>query len=157
MKLLLKQRKVQKKQNKSKYRISRHVRRENNIHSPRNNGSKDSSNTREENTKWTSPNYNGWKFRLDEITQNGWTDKDTEIQKKIVCCIDSEALYQMSRAEYKTEPDKIRKDLIRLLNFLPKRNTYHNRGHYFWKINTETETPEDFWRRLIESEKKMRV
>ena len=60
----------------------------------------------------------------------------------------------MSRAEYKTEPDKIRKDLIRLLNFLPKRNTYHNRGHYFWKIKTETETPEDFWRRLIESEKK---
>ena len=39
----------------------------------------------------------------------------------------------MTRAEYKTEPDKIAvKDLIRLFNeyFLPERNTYHNRGEF---------------------------
>ena len=62
----------------------------------------------------------------------------------------------MTRAEYKTEPDKIAvKDLIRLFNeyFLPKRNTYHNRGELFWTRQTESETPEDFWRRLIEIEK----
>ena len=35
----------------------------------------------------------------------------------------------------------------------PKRNTYHNRGEFFWTKQTETETPEDFWRRLIEIEK----
>ena len=62
----------------------------------------------------------------------------------------------MTRAEYKTEPDKRAvKDLIRLFNeyFLPKRNTYHNRGEFFWTRQTESETPEDLWRRLIEIEK----
>ena len=64
-----------------------------------------------------------------------------------------EALYQMTRAEYKTEPDKIAiKELIQLFNeyFLPKRNTYHNRGEFFWTKQAESETPEDFWWRLIE-------
>ena len=62
----------------------------------------------------------------------------------------------MTRAEYKTDPDKIAiKDLIPLFNeyFLPNRNTYHNRGEFFWTKQTEIETPEDFWRRLIEIEK----
>ena len=59
----------------------------------------------------------------------------------------------MTRAEYKTKPDKIAvKDLIRLFNeyVLPKRNTYHNRRECFWTTQTEPKTPEDFWRRLIE-------
>ena len=63
----------------------------------------------------------------------------------------------MTRAEYKTEPDRIAvKDLIRLFNeyFLPKRNTYHNRGEFFWTKQTESETPENFGRRRIEIEKK---
>ena len=62
----------------------------------------------------------------------------------------------MTRAEYKTELDKIAiKDLIRLINeyFLPKRNMYHNRVDFFWTKETKTETPEDFWRRLIGNEK----
>ena len=59
----------------------------------------------------------------------------------------------MTRAEYKTEPDKIAiKELIRLLNeyFLRKRNTYHNGREIFWTKQTESETPKNFWRRLIE-------
>ena len=36
---------------------------------------------------------------------------------------------------------------------MPKRNTYHNRGDCFWAKQTEDETPEEFWRRLIEIEK----
>ena len=62
----------------------------------------------------------------------------------------------MKRAEYKTEPDKISiKELIPLFNeyFLPKRNTYHNHGEFFWTKQTESETPEDFWRRMKEIEK----
>ena len=67
-----------------------------------------------------------------------------------------EALYQITRAEYKTEPDSIKiLDLIRLFTefYMPKRNTYHNRGDFFWAKQTEEETPEEFWRRLIEIEK----
>ena len=90
------------------------------------------------------------------MTQNGWTGKETEIQEDFIWGIGPEALYQMTRAEYKTEPDSIAvKDLIRLFNenFLPKRSSYHNRGEIFWTKQTETETPEDFWWRLIEIEK----
>ena len=68
-----------------------------------------------------------------------------------------EALYQIARTEYKTEPDSTKiKILIRLSTeyYLPKRNTYHNRGDFIWAKQTEEETPEEFWRRLIEIEKK---
>ena len=62
----------------------------------------------------------------------------------------------MTRAEYKTEPEKMKIiDLIRIFDeyFLPRRNTYHNRGEFFWTTQSKTETLEDFWRRLIEIEK----
>ena len=50
-----------------------------------------------------------------EMTQTGWSGKETEIQEDFIWGIGPEALYQMTRAEYKTEPDKIAvKDLIRL-------------------------------------------
>ena len=67
-----------------------------------------------------------------------------------------EALYQITRAEYKTELDSIKvKDLIQLFTnfYLPKRNTYQNRGDFFWAKQTKDETPEEFWRRLIVIEK----
>ena len=91
-----------------------------------------------------------------EMTQTGWSGKETDIQEDFIWGIGPEALYQMPSAEYKTEPDTIAvKDLIRLFNefFLPKRNTYHNRGEFFWTKQTESATPEDFWRRLIEIKK----
>ena len=62
----------------------------------------------------------------------------------------------MTRTKYKTELDKIAiKEFFRLFNeyFLPKRNTYHSREESFWTKQTKAETPEDFWRRLIEIEK----
>ena len=91
-----------------------------------------------------------------EMTRTGWAGKEAEIQEDFIWRIGSEALYQMTRAEYKTEPDTIAvRYLIRLFNeyFLPKRNNYHNRGEFFCTKQTESETPEDFWRRLIELEK----
>ena len=63
------------------------------------------------------------------MTQNGWTGKETEIQEDFKWSIGSEALYQMTRAEYKTEPYNIAvKDLIRLFNeyFQPKQNSATN-------------------------------
>ena len=80
-----------------------------------------------------------------EMTRTGWAGKETEIQEDFIWGIGPEALYQMTRAEDKTEPDKMAvKDLIRLFNeyFLPKRNTYHNRGEFFWSKQTESEIPE---------------
>ena len=74
-----------------------------------------------------------------EITQTGWSGKEAEIQEDFIWGIGPEALYQTTRAENKRHE--------------PKRNTYHNRGEFLWTRQTESETPEDFWRRLIEIEK----
>ena len=91
----------------------------------------------------------------DEMTQTGWPEKQTEV-KDFIWGTGREALYQMTRAEYKTELYKLAiKNLIRRIKeyFLPKRNMYRNRFEFFWTKETETETPEAFWRRLIGNEK----
>ena len=65
-------------------------------------------------------------------------------------------LCEITRAEYKTKSDSKKiKDLIRLFTeyYLSKRNTYHNRGDFFCTKETGKETPEDFWRRVIEIDK----
>ena len=36
---------------------------------------------------------------------------------------------------------------------MPKRNTYHNRGGFFWAKQTEEETSKEFWTWLIEIKK----
>ena len=92
----------------------------------------------------------------EDITDTGWTGKEQLIQEDFMWGVGPEALYQITGAEYKTEPDSIKvKDLILLFTefYMPKRNTYHNRGDFFWAKQSEEETPEEFWRRLIEIEK----
>ena len=84
-----------------------------------------------------------------------WAGKEQATQEDFIWGVGPDALYQITRTEYKTEPDSIKKDLIRLFTefYMPKRNTYHNRGDFFWAKQTEDKTPEEFWRRLIEIEK----
>ena len=93
-------------------------------------------------------------MKREEITN--WSGKEQTVQEDFIWGVGPEALYQISRAEYKTEPDSIKiLDLIRLFTefYMPKRNTYHNRGDFFWAKQTEDETPEKFWRWLIEIER----
>ena len=92
----------------------------------------------------------------ENITDANWNGKEQAVQEDFIWGVGPEALYQITKAEYKTEPDSIKvKDLIRLFTefYMPKRNTYHNRGDFFWAKQTEDETPEEFWRRLVEIEK----
>ena len=52
-----------------------------------------------------------------ELTQTGWSGEEMEVQEDFIWGIGQEALYQMTRGEYKTKPDKIAiNDLLRLLN-----------------------------------------
>ena len=72
--------------------------------------------------------------------------KKQATQEDFIWGVGPEALYQITWAENKTEPDSIKiKDLIRLFTEfdMPKRNTYHNRGDFFWAKQTEDETPEE--------------
>ena len=91
----------------------------------------------------------------EEITDSGWAAKEQSKQEDFIRGVGPEALFQITRAKYKTDPDSIKiKDLIRLYTeyYLPKRNTYRNRRDFFWAKQSEEETPEEFWRRLIEIE-----
>ena len=91
----------------------------------------------------------------ENATETGWTGKEKLFQEDFIWGVGPEALYQITRAENKTDPDSINiKDLLRLFleYYLPKRNTYHKRGDFFWAKQTEEETPKEFWRRLIEVE-----
>ena len=87
------------------------------------------------------------------IRQTGWSG---ETQEYFIWGIDPEAIIPDDTGGIQTEPDKIAvKDLFRQFNeyFLTKWNTYHNRGEFFWTLQTESETPEDFWLRLIDIQK----
>ena len=95
-------------------------------------------------------------IREEPMTDPNWNTVEKEVQEDFIWGVGPEAIYQITRAEYKTEPDTIPIDkLIKLFNqyYLPKRNIYHNRGDFFWAKQLDTETPEDFWRRLIDIEK----
>ena len=49
-----------------------------------------------------------------EMTQKGWAEKEAEIQEDFIWGMGPEALYQIIRADYKTDPDKMAtKDLFR--------------------------------------------
>ena len=92
----------------------------------------------------------------EEKTDTNGTGKEQATQEDFLWGVGPEALYQIIMAENKTQPDSIQiKDLIRLFTefIMPKRNTNHNRGDFAWAKQTEDETPEKFWRGLIEIEK----
>ena len=63
-----------------------------------------------------------------------------------------QALYQITSVEYETEPDTFKKQdkSVSTEYYLPKHNTQHNQGDFVWAKQTEEETPEEIWRRLIE-------
>ena len=93
---------------------------------------------------------------IERRRNNQLVRKKTNIQEDFIWGVGPESLYQNFRAEYKTQPDSIKiLDLIRLFTelYMPKQNTYHNRGYFFWAKQTDEETPEEFWRRVIDIEK----
>ena len=88
------------------------------------------------------------------MAQNGWTDQEAEIQEDAIWGFDPDALYHMTRAEYKTEPDKIAIEV--LLKFFNKnqRETYITTAeNSFGQNRTKSKHLKNFWRRLIEIEK----
>ena len=95
-------------------------------------------------------------LKSEEKSDTDWAEKEQATQEDFIWGVGQEALYRITRAENKTEPDSIKiKDLIWLFTefYMQKWNTYHNRGDFFWAKQTEDETPEEFWRMLVEIEK----
>ena len=84
-------------------------------------------------------------------TNNGWTEKETTIRQDFIWGAGPSAIEIISKGEFNTDPDTINiEKIIQLFKdyYMPKRNTYHNRGDFFWAKEEENETPEDHWRKL---------
>ena len=66
----------------------------------------------------------------EDVTDTGCTEKEQLIQEDFIWGVGPEALYQITRADFKTEPDSIKlKELIKLF--------------------TEEGRPEEFWRKRM--------
>ena len=73
-------------------------------------------------------------IKTEDMTNSGWSGKEQLVQEDFIWGVGPETLYQIARGEYKAEPESIKiEHLIRLFTeyYLPKRNTYDNRGDFF--------------------------
>ena len=85
-------------------------------------------------------------------TNNEWTEKEPTIRQDFVWGAEPSAIETTSKEEFNTDPDTINTEkLLQLVKdyYMPKRNSYHNRGDFFWAKQEENETPEDHWRKLV--------
>ena len=83
--------------------------------------------------------------------------KEPEIRQDFIWGAGPSAIETITKREFNTDPDTINTDkLIQLFKdyYMPKRNTYHSRGDFFWAKQEENETPEEHWRKLVTLEKK---
>ena len=65
-------------------------------------------------------------------------------------------LVKLSQKESNTDPDTIKiEKLIQLFReyYMPKRNSYHSRGDFFWAKQEDNETHEEHWKKLVTLEK----
>ena len=83
---------------------------------------------------------------------NDWNTKEEKIQQDLLWALGPEKMHQTTKSEFRTEPDNIKTDKpLKLCNryYLPKK-TYTNQKEIFWAKQTNTETPEDHWEKLVD-------
>ena len=89
-------------------------------------------------------------------TSNEWTTKEPEIGQDFIWGAGPSAIETITKGEFNTDPDTINTErLVQLFKdyYMPKRNTYHSRGDFFWANQEDNETPEEHWRKLVSLEK----
>ena len=89
-------------------------------------------------------------------TNNEWTEKEPTIRQDFIWGGGPCAIEIISKGDFNTDPDTINTEKLKQLfkdYYMPKRNTFHNRGDFFWEKQEENETPEDHWRKLVSLEK----
>ena len=88
----------------------------------------------------------------DDIVHTGdpWNTKEPEIKQNFIWGARPSTIEIITKGEIITDPDTIKTDkLIQLFReyYLPKRNTYHSRGEFFWAKQEENDTPEEHWKK----------
>ena len=89
-------------------------------------------------------------------TNNGWTEKEPTIRQDFIWGAGPSTIEIISKGEFNTVPDTINTEkLIQVFKdyYMPKHNTYHNHGDFFWAKQEENETPEDHWGKIVSLEK----
>ena len=89
-------------------------------------------------------------------TGDPWNTKKPDIRQDFIWGAGPSAIEIITKGESHTDPDTITTDkLIQLFKeyYMPKRNTCHSRGDFFWAKQEENETPEEHWKKLITLEK----
>ena len=89
-------------------------------------------------------------------THADWNTKEPAIRQDIIWGAGPTAIEDITKGQFNTDPDTITAErLLKLFmdHFLPKRNTYHSRGDFFWAKQEENETPLEHWRKLITLER----
>ena len=84
-------------------------------------------------------------------TGDPWNTKP-DIRQDFIWGAGPSVIEIITKGEFNTDPDTITTDkLIQLFKeyYMPKRNTYHSRGDFFWAKQEENETPEEHWKKLI--------
>ena len=91
-------------------------------------------------------------------TSNRWTEKVSEIRQDLIW--GPSAIGNITEKEFNTDPDTINTErLLQLFKdyYIPKRSTYHSRGDFVWAKQEKNENPEEYWRKLVSLEKKLRI
>ena len=89
-------------------------------------------------------------------TGDPWNTKEPDIRQDFIWGAGPSASEIITKGEFNTDPDTVTTDkLLQLFKkyYMPKRNTYHSRGDFFWAKQEENETPEEHWKKLITLEK----
>ena len=88
-------------------------------------------------------------------TGDPWDTKEPEIRQDFIWGAGPSVIEIITKGEFNTDPDTIKIDkLIQLFReyYMPKRNTYHSRGDFFW-AKRENETPKEHLKKLLTLEK----
>ena len=89
-------------------------------------------------------------------TADPWDAKELEIRQDFIWSAGPSLIEILTKGEFNTDPDTIKTDtLIQLFReyYMPKRNTYHSRGDFFWAKREDNETPKEHWKKLITLQK----
>ena len=89
-------------------------------------------------------------------TSNRWKEKERQISQDLIWGAGPSAFENITKGEFNTDPDTINTErLLQPLKdyYMPRRNTYHNRGEFIWAKQEENYTPEEHWRKLVSLER----
>ena len=89
------------------------------------------------------------------VTITGWGTHEEKVKEEFLWALGPNALNEMTKSAYGENPTEMKIDrLIQLYreNFIPKRNALYSPGDFFWAKQKTEETPEEYWKQLIEIE-----